>query len=170
MNFNRRGFLSGLASLVAAPALVKADSLMKCAGVRMAIPGWTLIQPGLALADGAFFQREAFPQLFDVLGSHRLPDFRINCQTLNEALPSNALAEYGIVVDDSTGCPVGSLINLRSQIFSLAFLDAPALACGIDQPPEKLPSGSERQDCRIPHQHRLGHAPEGCRGLAQGRA
>lgn len=44
----RRSFLTGLSSLIAAPAIVRADSLMKVRAPKIIVPRWTFAQGEIA--------------------------------------------------------------------------------------------------------------------------
>lgn len=77
---NRRAFLFGAAALLAAPAIVRADSIM-----RVVAPKFVLPEPWL-FPRGQLLDREVYKELFAVVGTNygpgdgkttfALPDFR----------------------------------------------------------------------------------------------
>lgn len=85
---SRRGFLLGLGSVLAAPAIVKAESLMKIAVLRadvMQAPILDLASPWVP-CDGRLLLRELYAELFQAIGTtygegdgvstFRLPEMR----------------------------------------------------------------------------------------------
>jgi len=85
MELKRRGFLTGLGSLLLSPAIVKASSLMPLRGVvmlpAMTIPSWC--PPGWAPASGHLVDRFQFPELHEWFkrtrqnGAHLSSQFRL---------------------------------------------------------------------------------------------
>ena len=80
MKLNRRGFLAGAGLVMAAPAIVRADTLMQLP--RRPWPPFLLRADGRLVCNGALLRVADFPELFSVLGSSygggdshfRLPD------------------------------------------------------------------------------------------------
>lgn len=80
----RRGLLGGLLGLVAAPAVVKADSIMRVVAWKPPLPVVNEVMSGWLECNGALIDRAAYPELFAALGTHYardldraiLPDFR----------------------------------------------------------------------------------------------
>lgn len=125
-DISRRGFLSGLSAALALPAVVKADSLMRCVGERMVIlPSPRFVGPGLVACDGSLIDRTFFPELAAVLGNSgfgrqapagyaRLPDLRSDFLTYGPDAPKR-LCFYAAYTKTTAAAPVGTIVNILSQ-------------------------------------------------------
>lgn len=63
----RRGFITGLASLVAAPAIVKAEFIMPARSIARLDDAWCPV--GMIPCDGRVLSRAAYRGLFEVIGT-----------------------------------------------------------------------------------------------------
>lgn len=66
---SRRGFLIGLGAALAAPAVVKADSLMKIAVLRGGAYAAPVEFGSMLLCNGAALNRVEYAELFRVIGT-----------------------------------------------------------------------------------------------------
>lgn len=68
---SRRGFLLGIGAVLAAPAIVKAESLMKIAVLRESVDAGLLRSawPQWLRCDGRAVSRTTYPELFKAIGS-----------------------------------------------------------------------------------------------------
>lgn len=115
MMLHRRGFLSGVAAALALPAVVKADSLMKCPGVRLVLPrSARLIIPGWLACDGGEISPFEYPALAAALDKLQVPDMRNMYSSVE--IRGGVVKRVPLVVhavatgDNSDGFPAGTIM------------------------------------------------------------
>lgn len=107
MNTTRRGLLLGAASLLAAPAIVRAEFIMPVRRIIVPTSAWLV-------CDGRALSRHIYPELYRVLGQTyggNGDTFRIPLLPVRDGIRSEIRTEKS----DAPWMPVGIILNIMGS-------------------------------------------------------
>lgn len=119
---SRRSFILGTVSLLAAPAIVRVESIMPVRSLRLAPPVGANLPYGLVPCDGRLVSRALYPKLFAVIGTRygagngsttfNLPNYQPTRPEPPPHGPRNVSVAWAISTGDTPSIPAGSVLPM----------------------------------------------------------